>query len=61
MSRAGVIFVRQGKERLPIKHLYGPRNYQMIDSESKELIRAGAEERQLTNFKHQMRLGAQFR
>lgn len=61
MSRAGLIFVRQGKERLPIKHLYGPRNYQMIDSESKELIMAGAEERQLTNFKHQMRLGAQFR
>lgn len=61
MSRAGVIFVRQGKERLPIKHLYGPRIYQMIDSASKELIRAGAEGRLLTNFKHQMRLGAQFR
>ena len=61
MSRAGLIFVRQGKERLPIKYLYGPRIYQMIDSESKELIRAGAEERLLTNFKHQMRLGAQFR
>ena len=60
MSRAGVIFVRQGKERLPIKHLYGPRIYQMIDSESKELIKAGAEERLLTNFKHQMRLGAQY-
>ncbi|HIZ89054.1 MAG TPA: phage tail protein [Candidatus Mucispirillum faecigallinarum] len=61
MSRAGLIFVRQGKERLPIKHLYGPRIYQMIDSESKELIRAGAEERLLTNFKHQMRLGAKYR
>ncbi len=61
MSRAGLIFVRQGKERLPIKHLYGPRIYQIIDSESKELIMAGAEERLLTNFKHQMRLGAQFR
>lgn len=61
MSRAGLIFVRQGKERLPIKHLYGPRIYQMIDSESKELIMAGAEERLLTNFKHQMRLGAQYR
>ena len=61
MSRAGLIFVRQGKKRLPIKYLYGPRSYQMIDSESKELIRADAEGRQLTNFKHQMRLGAQFR
>lgn len=60
MSRAGVIYVRQGKERLPIKKLYGPRIYQMIDSASKELIRAGAEERLLTNFKHEMRLGAQY-
>lgn len=61
MSKAGVIYIRQGKERLPIKRLYGPRIYQMIDSASKELIMAGAEERLLTNFKHEMRLGAQFR
>lgn len=61
MSRAGVIYVREGKERLPIKRLYGPRIYQMIDSVSRELIKAGAEERLLTNFKHEMRLGAQFR
>lgn len=60
MSRAGAIFVRQGKERLPIKHLYGPRIYQMIDSDSRQLIKSGAEERLLTNFKHQMRLGAQY-
>lgn len=61
MSRAGVIFVRQGKERLPIKRLYGPRIYQMIDSDSRQLIKSGAEERLLTNFKHQMRLGAKYR
>ena len=61
MSKAGVIYVRERKERLPIKRLYGPRIYQMIDSVSKELIKAGAEERLLTNFKHEMRLGAQFR
>ena len=61
MSRAGVIYVREGKDRLPIKKLYGPRIYQMIDSASKELIRAGAEERLLTNFKHEMRLGAMYR
>lgn len=61
MSKAGVIYVREGKDRLPIKRLYGPRIYQMIDSVSKELIRQGAEERLLTNFKHEMRLGAQFR
>lgn len=61
MSRAGVIFVREGKERLPIKKLYGPRIYQMIDNVSKDLIRAGAEERLLTNFKHELRLGAMYR
>lgn len=61
MSRAGVIYVREGKERLPIKRLYGPRIYQMIDSDSRQLIKSGAEERLLTNFKHEMRLGAQFR
>lgn len=60
MNRAGVIFVREGKDRLPIKRLYGPRIYQMIDSASKELIMAGAEERLLTNFKHEMRLGAMY-
>lgn len=60
MSRAGVIYVREGKDRLPIKKLYGPRIYQMIDSASKELIKAGAEERLLTNFKHELRLGAQY-
>ena len=61
MSRAGVIYVREDKDRLPIKKLYGPRIYQMIDSASKELIRAGAEERLLTNFKHEMRRGAMYR
>lgn len=61
MNRAGGIYVREGKERLPIKRLYGPRIYQMIDSDSRQLIKSGAEERLLTNFKHEMRLGAQFR
>lgn len=56
----GNIFIRKGKERLPIKKLVGPRIDQMLDNASRLEVKQGIERRLLTNFKQQLRLGAQF-
>lgn len=60
MNRAGIIFKRETKARLPIKKLYGPRISQMINKSSRLIIVKKAEERLLTNFKHELRLGARY-
>lgn len=59
-NKSGVIFVREGKERLPIKKLYGPKIYQMINKDSREEIRINAERRLLNNFIHEIEKGFEF-
>lgn len=61
LDRRGNIFVRKGKERLPIKKLYGPRLYQMIDDNSRVGIRDMAKERLLKAFTHEMEKGGAYK